>query len=180
MTCGSASRRSRTALLLGLTGLAGLLAAAPLRAQQVLELGPQLTGTASDPVLGVGGMYAGMRISSRIRLAATAGVGAVGETGDAAGRGELLAHFLLNPRERRGAGLYGGGGVAGVGGPVDRGYIVLLVGVESRPGAAAGWAVEAGIGGGARVSVGWRWRWGRGIRRRRSRRSSRRGPATAP
>jgi hypothetical protein len=29
----------------------------------------------------------------------------------------------------------------------------------SRPGAAWGWFVEAGVGGGARLSAGYRWRW---------------------
>ena len=70
----------------------------------------------------------------------------------AAWRGELLAHFLLSPARRQGAGVYGAGGVAVVGGPVEQGYLVLTLGLEARPAARVGWFVEAGVGGGA----GWR------------------------
>ena len=40
--------------------------------------------------------------------------------------------------------------------PTD--ILVLLVGIESRPGGQGGWFVEAGIGGGARLAAGYRWR----------------------
>jgi hypothetical protein len=36
---------------------------------------------------------------------------------------------------------------------------VLAAGIEGRPGAASGWFLEAGVGGGARLSAGYRWRW---------------------
>jgi hypothetical protein len=55
--------------------------------------------------------------------------------------------------------LYGAGGVAVVGGPVEQGYLVLTLGLEDRPAARAGWFVEAGVGGGARLAAGYRWRW---------------------
>jgi hypothetical protein len=45
-----------------------------------------------------------------------------------------------------------------VGGPVDQGYVVVTLGVEARPGAPSGWFVEAGVGGGARLAMGYRWR----------------------
>ena len=48
-----------------------------------------------------------------------------------------------------------------VGGPVDEGYLLLTLGVESRPGGRAGWFAEAGVGGGARVALGYRQRWQR-------------------
>jgi hypothetical protein len=35
---------------------------------------------------------------------------------------------------------------------------VLGLGLEHAPGAASGWSIEAGVGGGARLSVGWRVR----------------------
>ncbi|HSB55661.1 MAG TPA: hypothetical protein VLD58_14975, partial [Gemmatimonadales bacterium] len=76
-----------------------------------------------------------------------------------AGRGELLAQFLLSPGRTRGAGLYGLGGVAGQAGRRDRGFLVLGLGLEGAPGGASGWFAEAGVGGGARVAAGWRWRW---------------------
>lgn len=132
------------------------LAAAELPAQQVTELGVQTVGTASDPLLLVGGGYAALRVSRRFRLSLAAGVG--GSDGRIAGRGELLAHFLLAPRARRGVGGYAAAGVAAVGGPVDQGYLVFTLGVESRPGAGSGWFLEGGVGGGARLAAGYRWR----------------------
>ena len=44
-------------------------------------------------------------------------------------------------------------------GPVDRGYLVLTVGLENALPRRSGWAVEAGVGGGVRVLLGYRWRW---------------------
>ena len=134
-----------------------LLGPATLRAQEVLELGAQGLVTTSNPALVTGGLYAALRPTRRARLAATLGAGV--SDGRTAGRGELLAHFLLSPGAVRRPGLYVGGGVAGVVGAIDQGYIVVLAGVESAPGAASGWAVEAGVGGGIRLTAGWRWRW---------------------
>lgn len=131
------------------------LAAAPLPAQRVSELGIQAIGTASDPAVVVGAGYAALRVSRRFRLSAAAGLG--GSDGRAAWRGEMLAHFMLAPRSR-GLGPYVAGGVAAVGGPVEEGYLVLSLGLESRPGLTSGWFVEAGVGGGARLAVGYRWR----------------------
>jgi hypothetical protein len=128
-----------------------------LAAQQVWELGGQALLTTSDPVLVTGGLYAALRPSGRARVAATLGGGVA--DGRAAGRGELLAHFLLSPGATKRPGLYLGGGVAGVVGPVDQGYVVVLAGLEGAPGARSGWAIEAGFGGGVRLTAGWRWRW---------------------
>jgi hypothetical protein len=133
-----------------------LLAASPLAAQQVREIGLQATATASDPALVVGGISAALRTSRRTRVSVAAGLGASG--GDVAWRGELLAHFLLNPDRHGGAGLYGAGGLAVVGGPVDEGYLVLALGIEGGPGGRSGWFAEGGVGGGARLAVGYRWR----------------------
>ena len=138
--------------------LAGALAgAAPLAAQQGRELGVQVVATASDPALAVAGVYAGLRTSGRTRLSASAGAGV--SSGELALRGELLGHFLLSPGQRTGPGFYLAGGVAGVEGPVDRGYLVLTMGLEDRPAGTSGWGVEVGIGGGVRVMLGYRWRW---------------------
>ncbi len=134
-----------------------LFLGAPLAAQQAREVGVQAVGTASDPELAVAALYAGVRTSNRTRLSASAGLG--GSSGELAVRGEIVGHFLLSPAKRRGAGVYFGGGVAAVGGPLDRGYLVLTAGVEQRPGARAGWAAELGVGGGIRVALGYRWRW---------------------
>jgi hypothetical protein len=89
-------------------------------------------------------------------MSVSAGMGAA--AGDLAFRAELLGHFLLSPNKRKGTGPYFAAGVAAVGGPVERGYLVLTLGVEQRPGAGSGWTAEAGLGGGFRVALGYRWR----------------------
>jgi hypothetical protein len=124
--------------------------------QQIWEVGIQALGTSSRPVLAVVGGYGALRTSGRTRVSVSAGVGI--SDGDLAGRGELLAHFLLSPEERHRAGFYVAGGAAVVDGPVSRGYLVLTLGLEDRPRARSGWAVEAGLGGGVRLMLGYRWR----------------------
>jgi hypothetical protein len=125
-------------------------------AQRVMELGVQALGTAADPAVVVGGVYGAIRTSRRTRLSAALAAGV--SDGKAAYRGELLAHFLLNPTRLRGTGVYGAAGIAAAEGPVDQGYVVVTLGIESRPGGRSGWFVEAGVGGGARLAVGYRWR----------------------
>jgi hypothetical protein len=132
-------------------------AAAPAGAQQVRELGIQAIGTLADPALGVGGAYAAWRPAKRARLSASLGIG--GSGGEVAWRGELLGHFMLAPTRRAGSAVYLAGGVAAVSGRTDQGYLVLVAGIEGRPAAASGWFLEAGVGGGARLSAGYRWRW---------------------
>ena len=136
---------------------ATLIGVPPLAAQQGKEVGVELVATASDPMLAVGGVYGGLRTSARTRISASAGAGV--SSGELAFRGELLGHFLLSPNQRHGPGFYLAGGLAAVDGPVDRGYLVLTVGLEDRPAAASGWGIEVGVGGGVRVMVGYRWRW---------------------
>jgi len=133
-----------------------LLLAAPVSAQRGYELGIQAIGTASDPALAVAGVYGALRTSTRTRISASGGAGV--SSGELGLRGEILGHFLLSPNKPQGTGFYVAGGVAGVSGPVDQGYLVLTLGVESRPGASAGWAAELGVGGGFRLAVGYRWR----------------------
>jgi hypothetical protein len=128
----------------------------PSVAQQIREIGIQGVGTASDPALAVAGVYGGLRTSGRTRLSASVGAGISGS--ELAWRGELLAHFLLSPEERRKAGAYIAGGIAAVEGAVSRGYLVLTVGIEARPRSSSGWALEAGVGGGVRIALGYRWR----------------------
>jgi hypothetical protein len=136
--------------------MAALLWARPLAAQQPHEIGIQAIGTGSDPAAGVGALYGALRTSNRTRLSVAGGVG--GSAGELAFRAELLGHFLLSPNKRKGTGPYLAAGVAAVGGPVERGYLVLTLGVEQRPGGGAGWAAEAGVGGGLRLALGYRWR----------------------
>jgi hypothetical protein len=75
-------------------------------------------------------------------------------------RVEATAQFLLQPGERRGAGPYGGLGLAFVGADGVRGasYLTALLGVDEAPGARGGWYVELGLGGGVRLVAGRRLR----------------------
>ena len=139
-----------------LAAAVALAAPSPVAAQRIAELGIQVIALAADPGSMVGGVYGALRTSSRTRVSIGGGVGAA--EGETVVRGELLAHFLLNPDRQRGVGAYVAGGVAVVGGPVDEGYLVLTLGLESRPGTRSGWFVEGGVGGGARVAVGFRYR----------------------
>lgn len=137
---------------------AGLLAqVGTAAAQEGRELGVQAIVTASDPAVAVAGGYGALRTSARTRMSVALGAGV--SSGELAGRAELLGHFLLSPGRPRGAGFYLAGGVAAVSGPIGRGYLVLAVGLEDRPAAGSGWALELGVGGGVRVSAGYRWRW---------------------
>jgi hypothetical protein len=126
-------------------------------AQQARELGAQTIGTFSDPGLLVAGGYGALRTTGRSRVSLSLALGA--SDGELAVRGELLGHFLLSPEEHRTPGFYLAGGVAGVEGAVSRGYLVLTAGVEQAPRGGSGWALELGVGGGARVALGYRWRW---------------------
>lgn len=125
-------------------------------AQQIREIGIEAIATASDPALAVAGAYGALRTAGRTRVSVTLAAGL--SDGDLAWRGEVLAHFLLSPEARRKAGFYFAGGIAAVEGPVSRGYLVLTLGLEERPRTRSGWAVEAGVGGGIRVGLGYRWR----------------------
>lgn len=152
------SRWARLARALALVAAAGMaIDEGSLACQQTREAGIQAIATASDPELVVAGLLGALRLSPRTRVSAFAGAGGAGR--EVAWRGEVLAGFLLNPMVRRGWGWYLSGGVAVVGGAVDRGYLVLAIGVEQDPGGRAGWVAEAGVGGGARLAAGYRWRW---------------------
>jgi hypothetical protein len=55
---------------------------------------------------------------------------------------------------------YAGGGVA-LAATSDEvfEYVLLVIGLETAPGARRGWFAEVGIGGGVRVAAGYRIRW---------------------
>ena len=151
--------RARSKRIGGIALFLGTALAGPAAAQRrhVRELGLEGVVLASDPAMVLGGVYGAIRTSARTRVALTASAGAVDDA--FAWRGELLAHFLLNPRSVRKAGVYGGGGVAIAGSRgEEQGYAVILLGIEARPGSRNGWFLEAGLGGGFRAAAGWRWR----------------------
>jgi hypothetical protein len=111
----------------------------------------------SDPVFLGGGLQVAVRPGGKARIVVTALPGAIDRR--FALRGEVIAEFLLNPATVQGIGLYGLAGIAGVTGSRERAYLVAGIGAEKSPGGRSGWVVEAGVGGGARLAVGWRWRW---------------------
>lgn len=143
--------------LLALLGCAITALECEAQSDRGFEAGVHGLALIRDPQWRGGGVYAGWRPGGKARLALTINAGSVDR--HFSGRGELLAHFVLTPGKRRGIGVYGLGGIAGVTGPRDQGYLVLGLGLERSPGGASGWAIEAGVGGGVRLSAGWRWRW---------------------
>lgn len=133
-----------------------LMEAEPAAAQRARELGLHAVLTAQDAELVAGGIYGAIRTTRRTRLAFTAAAGSAGD--EFVARGEILGHFLLSPASR-GIGVYGGGGIAGIAGSGEEGFLVLLIGVEQAPGGSSGWYLEGGLGGGVRIAAGYRWRW---------------------
>jgi hypothetical protein len=135
-------------------------AATPVAAQTPIprhELGVVAFTILRSPTYVGGGVYASLRPGGNARIALTVVPGRAGD--ESLMRGELLAHFVLSPRRMRGVSPYALGGVAGVTGHGTEGYLVLGLGLESAPARRSGWALEGGVGGGVRLTAGWRWRW---------------------
>jgi hypothetical protein len=149
MTSGSVSRAGIIALLL-VSGL-GARASAQVRR----EFGVEGVGLFADPGFAGAGLWGAVRPSERLRLGLSVLGGA---RRDAAVRGEVVAHFLLDPDRQHGAGLYGGGGIAAESGPLGQAWMVAVLGLEGSPGGRSGWVLERGVGGGVGGSVGWRGR----------------------
>lgn len=126
-----------------------------LHAQKGFEGGVHALATFADFTFAGAGLHLGVRPGGRSRFTLTFTPGAVDER--FAARGEVTGQFLLNPSSQTRS-LYAGGGIAGLTGPIDQGYLLMIVGLESRPGGSSGWVIEGGIGGGVRVLVGYRWR----------------------
>jgi hypothetical protein len=138
--------------------LGSLLGPGPAGAQGWREAQVWAVGTASDPAFG----GVGFGLSWRDRGRSRGGVAVAGGVQDrgAAGRVELVYHFLLDPARQRGDGAYGGGGVTVSAGPDGRlrPYLQLVIGAENGPASPRGTFIEVGVGGGVRVAVGLRWR----------------------
>lgn len=120
------------------------------------EWGAQVTGTTGRPAfLGAGPSWS-WRPGLRDRLVLHGALGAAEH--QSALRLEASWHFLLGPQTRKGLAAYVGGGIAGQFAETSHGWLMLTAGLEQGPAAPRGWFVEAGIGGGGRLSVGFRWR----------------------
>ena len=131
--------------------------AAPLAAQgpRGIEVGVAAVATDADPAFLGGGLSVGYRPGGRVRLATNL---LAGDTDGFTGRGELVGHYLMLPGKLTGLGPYSLGGIAGEVGGRNRGFLVLGLGLEWRPGAGNGWYLETSGGGGPRLALGWRWR----------------------
>ncbi|HEY7681270.1 MAG TPA: hypothetical protein VH879_01390 [Gemmatimonadales bacterium] len=152
------ARRSSLGRLAGSVALIFLgVAAGAAQEPRGLEAGVQGMVALADPVFAGGGAAAALRTGGRSRVALAMVPG--NRDGRFAFRGELTAHFLLDPGRRHGVSPYAVGGIAGVIGRSDNAFVVAGLGLEAAPGGRSGWWIEGGAGGGARLAVGWRWRW---------------------
>lgn len=139
---------------LALAGPGGLVAQGP----RATEVGAAATVVLAHRAFWGGELDVARRPGGQGRFAIAA---AAGQYEHALGvRLEATAQFLLQPGERRGAGPYGGLGLAFVGGQGARGagYLTALLGIDVAPGARRGWYVELGLGGGVRLAAGLRFR----------------------
>lgn len=142
-----------------------LVAAAPaINGQKALEFQAQGVGIMADEDFFGGGLGVAWRSDGRMRLGGYANVGSYAK--QLAFRPEVVAFFHLNPFKQRGFSPYVGGGVALVlTADESREYLVGALGLEWKPGARGGWFLEAGVGGGLRVSLGYQVRKRSGQRR---------------
>ncbi len=135
-----------------------LAAAVPARAQSLAEAQVWGAAVASKPAFYGAGFGLGWRDAERDRFAPAIALGTFGD-GQFGARADLSYQFLLDPSKRVGSAIYGGGGLSVA---VRRGhvapYALLVLGIEHAPGGSGGSFVEIGVGGGARVAVGYRWR----------------------
>jgi hypothetical protein len=133
---------------------------APIAAQRqgaVLEWGLHATATAASDTLGlVLGPRFAVRSVGGTRLALSLGAGIRGER--STGRGTVALEYVLSPRIGKGTSVYIGGGLVGVAGGGNGGYLMAYAGLERSPGLPSGWALEAGLGGGIRIRAAYHWR----------------------
>jgi hypothetical protein len=164
--------------------LAALVALPPARlaAQRGFDLQVQGLGLAGAATFLGAGAGAGLRAGLGSRLSLAASGGWLEDAGGAARMEALFTYHLFTPGRPRPA-PYAGAGVgvtASDGGAT--GQLVVVLGLETGAQRGAGWFVEAGVGGGVRVALGYRltrWR-GRRRRRRRTRERAPVPPAPAP
>jgi hypothetical protein len=136
-----------------------LAAARPVAAQGWHETQVWGVALASRPAVYALGLGAAWRDAGRTRIGIALAGGAT-EHGTAAARAEATWHFLLDPGRARGLAVYGGGGLAltAVQDSTVRPFVEAVLGVETGPASRAGFFLEAGFGGGARLAMGFRWR----------------------
>ena len=138
--------------------LVGVVWGSPVAAQLPRrELGVALVLVGSDPVYAGLGVSGGLHLGNELRAVGAMTVGGAG--GEVVVRGDAELQFVVDPFGRGRARLFAGAGLSGVTGPNGGGYLLVVAGIEGAPRARRGWSVELGIGGGARLAVGYRFRW---------------------
>lgn len=138
-----------------MAGALGLLAG-PLLAQRGHDLQAHALALVGGETFVGGGGGAGVRLGLGTRLAGLV-TGGRAESGLAALRVEALGTYHLRPPGRPRATLYGGAGLGLLAtGNGTQGHVVVVVGLEAAPRSRGGWFIEAGVGGGARLSLGYR------------------------
>ena len=135
----------------------GAALVSPAAAQDGAELGFQLTTLLRDTPFYGAGVSAAYRPAGRVRIAFGGLYGIADES--ATVRAELAGHFMASPARRGGVGVYALGGAGFEAGWRDQGYLILGLGLETNPAGGNGFHLEAGVGGGVRLSAGWRTRW---------------------
>jgi len=148
------ARRILLLTVAGMTLATGRVAAQFDRVKS--EWGAQVTGTTGKPAFLGAGAFRAWRPGLRDRAVVHAALGSAEH--QVGLRAEATWQFLISPQTERGLGAYVGGGIAGQFAESNRGWLVLLVGLEQNPAARRGWSVELGIGGGIRLAAGYRWR----------------------
>lgn len=153
MSCCSRPEAWIAAVLL-LAARPGVAAAQGWRETQVYAV-----AAASRPAAGLVGLGLARRDAGRTRIGIALAAG-IAEGSRAAGRGEIMWHFLLDPVKRSGLAIYGGAGLAVslIEGGNARPYAQAVLGAETTPAGRTGWFFEAGFGGGVRGAFGMRIR----------------------
>jgi len=135
-----------------------IAASGPAHAQTARETQVWGVAAASKPAFYGAGVGLAWRDERRMRIAPAVALGSFGD-GRFGARADLAIHFLLDPVKRAGGAVYGGGGLSvAVRGSRLSPYALLVLGVEGSPGGGSGAFVEIGVGGGARLAIGYRWR----------------------
>lgn len=138
---------------------AALVAAAaePGGAQRRVEWQAQGVAVVAGHHFAGGGLGVALRTAGRLRLGVAGSAGAL--EGAAAVRGEVAVSYHADPMKRRGLAPYAAGGVALSATAARRvEFLLVALGVETGPGARAGWFLEAGVAGGVRIAGGVRLR----------------------
>jgi hypothetical protein len=141
-----------------IVALLAAFAPRPGSAQGSRELQVQALAIASRPFFAGAGLGVAWRDGRRARWQTAATLGDLDGRGLGA-RADLAWHFLLDPGKVRGVAVYGGAGMSLLaGGGRVTPFAMLVLGAEGSPGGGGGGFVELGVGGGVRVSAGYRWR----------------------